>query len=77
VSLKDLFRRKGRTPEVGSRLAALEQRVGHLERLIEGLQDAVHRESVRTQKQLQELERKTEPGEITRALSRDARERGI
>lgn len=75
--MRNLFRRKGRPPEVGSRLTALEQRVGHLERLIEGLQDAVHRESVRTQKSLHELETKTEPGEINRALSQDARERGI
>lgn len=62
---------------MGLQLAALEQRVGHLERLIEGLQDAVHRECVRTQRQLRDLDRKTEPDEITRALSRDARERGI
>lgn len=62
---------------MGLQLASLEQRVGHLERLIEGLQDAVHRESVRTQRQLRDLDRKTEPDEITRALSRDARERGI
>jgi uncharacterized coiled-coil protein SlyX len=75
--VRKLLRRKGRTPEVDARVAALEQRLGHLERLIEGLQDAVHRESVRTQKQLHELERKTEPGEINRALSQDARERGI
>lgn len=77
MRLKNLFRRTGRTPEMGLQLASLEQRVGHLERLIEGLQDAVHRESVRTQRQLRDLDRKTEPDEITRALSRDARERGI
>jgi hypothetical protein len=44
---------------------------------LEGLQDAVHREAVRHGKQIEGLEAKTEPGEVTRALSRDARERGI
>jgi uncharacterized coiled-coil protein SlyX len=75
--VRNLLRRKGRTTDVAPRVAALEQRLGHLERLIEGLQDAVHRESVRTQKQVRELERKTEPGEINRALSQETRERGI
>lgn len=56
---------------------ALEQRVAHLEAMIEGLQDAVHRETERTHAQLEDLRRRTEPGEISRALSRDARERGL
>ena len=59
------------------RVAALEKRVGELEALLEGLQDAVHRESVRQDGRIAELERRSEPGEISRALSRDARERGI
>jgi hypothetical protein len=61
----------------GQRIEALERRVNHLESLVEGLQDAVHRESVRRGKEIEGLEEKTEPGEMTRALSRDARERGI
>ena len=56
---------------------ALEQRVSHLEAMIEGLQDAVHRESKRTNEQLDDLRRRTEPSELRRALSRDARERGL
>jgi len=44
---------------------------------LEGLQDAVDREAVRRGKQIEGLEAKTEPREVTRALSRDARERGI
>jgi hypothetical protein len=59
------------------RIKALEERVEGLEALLEGLQDAVHREAVRRGKQIEGLEAKTEPGEVTRALSRDARERGI
>ncbi|MGH2978030.1 MAG: hypothetical protein ACRDLQ_00145 [Solirubrobacterales bacterium] len=58
-------------------MQALEQRVTHLEAMIEGLQDAVHRETKRTQEQLDELRHRTEPSEISRALSRDARERGL
>jgi vacuolar-type H+-ATPase subunit I/STV1 len=58
-------------------IKALEARIAHLEAIVEGLQDAVHREAVRRGKQIEGLEAKTEPDEITRALSRDARERGI
>jgi hypothetical protein len=64
-------------PTDAERIRALEDRVRYLETLVEGLQDSVHRESVRREKQIGELESKTEPGAITRALSREARERGI
>jgi len=58
-------------------IRALEQRVAHLEAMIEGLQDAVHRESQHTREQLDDVRRRIEPGELSRALSRDARERGL
>ena len=58
-------------------MRTLEQRVTHLEAMIEGLQDAVHRESQRTHEELDDLRHRTEPAEISRALSRDARERGL
>jgi hypothetical protein len=51
--------------------------VEQLEALLEGLQDSVHRESVREGERIGALEKRTEPEEISRALSRDARERGI
>ena len=51
--------------------------MSHLESMIEGLQDAVHRETQRTHQQLDELHHRTDPAEISRALSRDARERGL
>ena len=44
--------------------------------MIEGLQDAVHREAKRTNEHSTTCARRTEP-EISRALSRDARERGL
>jgi hypothetical protein len=56
---------------------ALEGRVADLEGLVEGLQDAVHRESVRRDEQATRLERKVEPLELARTLSDDARERGL
>jgi hypothetical protein len=59
------------------RIEVLEERVDQLEALLEGLQDAVHRESVREGGRIGALEKRTEPSKISRALSRDARERGL
>jgi hypothetical protein len=59
------------------RIEALEGRVDQLEALLEGLQDAVHRDSVREDGRIEALEKRSEPAEISRALSRDARERGL
>jgi hypothetical protein len=56
---------------------ALEGRIADLEGLVEALQDAVHRESVRRDEQAARLERKVEPHEFARTLSDDARERGL
>ena len=58
-------------------LRALEARVAHLEQLLQGLQDSVHRESTRVNKRVGELEARVEPGAFRRALSEDARERGL
>ena len=73
------LRRRPSPPEDLSRhrIDALEGRVADLEELVEGLQDAVHRDSVRRDEQAARLERKTEPRELARALSDDARERGL
>ena len=59
------------------RLAELQQRLEHLETAFEGLQDAVHRESVRQHKLLEDLTRNMQPAEVARALSEDARRRGV
>ena len=66
-------------PDAGHarRIEVLEGRVDQLEALLEGLQDAVHRESVREGGRIEALEKRSEPSEISRALSRDARERGL
>ena len=69
------FRRSKNTPD--DRIASLETRVTHLESMIEGLQDSVHRETMRSKERLDEMERKIEPSELSRRLSKDARERGL
>jgi len=56
---------------------ALESRVAYLEQLVEGLQDSVHREASRNAKRLAELETRTQPRALGKALSEDARTRGL
>jgi hypothetical protein len=58
-------------------LRRVEQRLDHLEALVQGLQDSVHRDSVRHEERMSELERKTEPDALAKALSNDARRRGL
>lgn len=58
-------------------LRALEARITHLEALVQGLQDSVHRESTRQSKRISELEARIDPAALRKALSEDARERGL
>jgi hypothetical protein len=55
----------------------LRARVAHLEALLQGLQDAVYRESQRQDKRMTELEARTDPAALAAALSEDARQRGL
>ena len=73
------LRRRPPPPEDLSRhrIDALEGRVADLEVMVQGLQDAVHREAVRRDEQAARFERRIEPRELARALSDDARERGL
>ncbi len=59
------------------RLRALEARVEHLEALVQGLQDSVHRESSRHDKRISDLETRIQPATLGKALSDDARARGL
>jgi hypothetical protein len=63
----------------GNRLsvAAWKRRVADLESLVEGIQDSIHRESRRRDDQADRLVRSTEPRELARVLSEDARRRGL
>ena len=58
-------------------IRALEARIAHLEQLVEGLQDSVHRESARQAKLISHLEARIQPSEMSAVLSKDARERGL
>jgi hypothetical protein len=68
-----LFTDAGRHRD-GGRLEILEKRLEHLEATVEGLQNAVHRESARQGREIDQLQKHAEPAEIRRALSQDARE---
>ena len=70
------FRRPGRAG-LAARIDEVERRLAHLESVVEGLQDAFHREDRRRNEQFAELRRRTEPAAMARALSRDARQRGL
>ena len=59
------------------RLESLEARINHLESLIEGLQDAMHRLDLRQERDVANLTRQVAPGSMTRSLARHAREHGI
>jgi len=59
------------------RVDALEVRIADLERLVEGLQDSVHRESERHAKLIAELQAQIQPGAMGAALAEDARSRGL
>jgi hypothetical protein len=69
-------------PEADSNLdqdhaAALVARIEHLEQLVQGLQDSVHRESSRLAKRIAELESRLQPAMLSKALNEDARARGL
>ena len=66
--------RPGRSAPAGQ---PLEARIKHLEQLVEGLQDAMYRESQRQEKRIDELEARLDPAELSVALSKDARKRGL
>ena len=73
-----LSRLSGRAGSVSQdQLAPLAARVDALEAMIEGLQDAVDRLARRQDDRLEEISRRLEPGAVARALSDDARKRGI
>jgi hypothetical protein len=59
------------------RVHELETRIEHLEQLVEGLQNSVHRESTRHGKLIAELQAQIQPGAMGSALAEDARSRGL
>jgi hypothetical protein len=59
------------------RLETCEARLEHLETALEGLQDALYRHELLEKEHIGELHRRTDPEQIARDLSRDARRRGL
>jgi hypothetical protein len=59
------------------RVEALEARLTHVESELEGLQDAVHRQAVREDENVEDLRRRLAPERLARELSDDARRRGL
>jgi hypothetical protein len=55
----------------------LKTRITQLEQLVEGLQDSVYRESIRLSERVVELEARVQPAALAKAMSKDARERGL
>lgn len=58
-------------------LQVLKTRITQLEQLVEGLQDSVYRESIRLSERVVELEARVQPAALAKAMSKDARERGL
>ena len=70
----------GRPPKHDSEqdeLRALKVRLADLEQLVQGLQDSVHRETTRLSKRITELEAQVQPAALGKAISDDARRRGL
>jgi hypothetical protein len=58
-------------------MRALHRRIDNLEAALSGLQDSTHRLIVQQNERLDELSKRTRPDQIARALSQDARDRGL
>jgi len=67
----------GIDPGLERRLETLDARMDRLEAALEGLQDALYRQSVREDESIADLRKRTEPERIARELSADARRRGL
>lgn len=70
-----LFRRKRSAPQPVPQ--DVSRRLDRLEAMVEGLQDAVHRDAQRQDQRIDDLNQRTQPGEMAKALSDDARKRGL
>jgi len=63
--------------ELSESVDALRRRLDRLEDELEGLQDSVHREAQRRDREIAELRRQADPEAIARSLSENARKRGL
>ncbi len=74
--LKDAPLSPSSSDEPQQRIKALETRIEHLESALEALEDATYRQAVSEGKRLDALHKRTQPEQMARALSEDARRRG-
>jgi hypothetical protein len=58
-------------------LAAHDARMDHLEALLEGMQDALYRQAQREDEDRADMHNRTDPAQVARRLSADARRRGL
>ena len=58
-------------------METLEARMEHLAKQLEGLQDALYRQSGLEHENIAELRRRIEPKRMARDLDQDARKRGL
>jgi hypothetical protein len=59
------------------RLETCEARIEHLQTALEALQDSLYRHEILDRENIAELRRRTDPEQIARDLSQDARRRGL
>jgi hypothetical protein len=66
-------------PDAGweHRLETLEARMEHLERQLEGLQDALYRQARLEDENIDDLRKRVAPERMARDLDEDARRRGL
>jgi hypothetical protein len=57
--------------------ALLRTRIDQLEKALEALQDSVYKDVVRQDERIDELARRLDPPNLVRAISEDARRRGL
>jgi DNA-binding HxlR family transcriptional regulator len=72
--LRRAWRSRTRPPQVERDLTA---RLEHLESVVEALQDALYRQAQQHDRDVADLRKRTDPAELARALSADARRRGL
>jgi hypothetical protein len=65
------------SPAPAAEAPDLHARVAHLETVLEALQDQVYRDAQRHQQELADLRTQLQPENVAKALSADARRRGL